>query len=187
MALTGEGRALDYAAAKEHFQRASDRGFAAAKFNLALMYERGVGVERDPERAARLFAAAERQQASDVVSTDVRTAATLPATADTIEAVTAINDHVWIRGQNPKPFTLQLVSGESQTAIADILQTVPGLERAIFSKLLNGQRRFVGIAGNFDAGDERSLLWAIDLDDPPMFSDGLESGDTSAWAQTTSP
>ncbi|MEX1309730.1 MAG: PQQ-binding-like beta-propeller repeat protein, partial [Candidatus Sulfomarinibacteraceae bacterium] len=47
---------------------------------------------------------------------------------------------------------------------------------------------FVGyIAGSFDAGDERSLLWAIDLDDPPMFSDGLESGDTSAWTQTTSP
>lgn len=46
---------------------------------------------------------------------------------------------------------------------------------------------FVGhIAGNYDAGDERSLLWAIDLDNPPLFSDGLELGDTSAWTQTAS-
>ena len=38
------------------------------------------------------------------------------------------------------------------------------------------------IAGNYDAQDERSLLWAVDLGDPPIFGDGFESGGTSAWA-----
>jgi len=37
------------------------------------------------------------------------------------------------------------------------------------------------VAGSEDYLDERSLLWAVDLEDPDIFSDGFESGDTSAW------
>ena len=38
------------------------------------------------------------------------------------------------------------------------------------------------ILGSCDGSDERSLLWAIDLAESQVFSDGFESGDTSAWS-----
>jgi outer membrane protein assembly factor BamB len=41
------------------------------------------------------------------------------------------------------------------------------------------------ILGSYDASDERSLLWAVELVDNEVFSDGFESGDTSAWSQTS--
>jgi outer membrane protein assembly factor BamB len=37
------------------------------------------------------------------------------------------------------------------------------------------------VAGSHDAGDERSLLWAIDLAEADIFADGFESGDLSSW------
>ncbi|MDH3404364.1 MAG: PQQ-binding-like beta-propeller repeat protein [Acidobacteriota bacterium] len=40
------------------------------------------------------------------------------------------------------------------------------------------------ILGNGDGNDERSLLWAIELGETAVFSDGFESGDTSAWSST---
>ncbi len=40
------------------------------------------------------------------------------------------------------------------------------------------------ILGNGDGSDERSLLWAIELGETDIFSDGFESGDTSAWSMT---
>jgi TPR repeat protein len=49
----GQGVRPDLAAAAEWFQRASDLGVAAAKFDLCDMYEKGLGVPKDLDRARR--------------------------------------------------------------------------------------------------------------------------------------
>lgn len=41
------------------------------------------------------------------------------------------------------------------------------------------------LAGGYDWGDERSLLWAIELAETDVFSDGFESGDVSAWGMVS--
>jgi uncharacterized protein len=49
----GQSVRPDLAAAAEWFQRASDLGVPAAKFDLCDMYEKGLGVPKDLDRARR--------------------------------------------------------------------------------------------------------------------------------------
>jgi TPR repeat protein len=45
----------DHAKAAELYQQAHAKGYRKAARNLAIMYERGEGVEKDCEKAAALF------------------------------------------------------------------------------------------------------------------------------------
>jgi len=58
MYLEGECVEQDSAAAAKWFRKAGDQGLAGSLTTLAMMYEEGNGVEKDPEEAKRLYAAA---------------------------------------------------------------------------------------------------------------------------------
>ncbi len=51
----------DYLCASREWQPLADRGVGQAQFNLALLYSRGQGVDRDPSKAAQLFESAANQ------------------------------------------------------------------------------------------------------------------------------
>ena len=59
MYLYGECVEKDEMQAAEWFRRAAGQGLAGAMMTLGMMYEQGLGVERDPERAKRFYAQAE--------------------------------------------------------------------------------------------------------------------------------
>ena len=54
----GLGVAKDAREAVRWFRKAADHGLAGSLTTLALMYEQGNGVEKDPEEARRLYAEA---------------------------------------------------------------------------------------------------------------------------------
>ena len=68
----GEGVEEDYASAIEWYQLAADQEYAAAQFNLGLMYEEGgEGVDQNHPEAIRLFKLAAAQgltQAKDYLA-----------------------------------------------------------------------------------------------------------------------
>jgi localization factor PodJL len=57
---SAEGRGLpqDFAAAAEWFERAGNQGLIPAQFRLGGLYEKGLGVKRDLDKARRLYVAA---------------------------------------------------------------------------------------------------------------------------------
>jgi len=58
MYLEGECVEKDPAMAAQWFRKASEQGLAGSLTTLALMYAEGNGVDKDPEEAKRLYAAA---------------------------------------------------------------------------------------------------------------------------------
>jgi TPR repeat protein len=60
MYFQGECTRADPAEAAAWFRRAADQGLAGSQSMLAVMYEKGVGVERDAAEAARWRALAEK-------------------------------------------------------------------------------------------------------------------------------
>ncbi|MDH3831666.1 MAG: sel1 repeat family protein, partial [Gammaproteobacteria bacterium] len=58
MYLEGECVEKNAAKAVEWFRKAADQGLAGSLTTLAMMYEEGNGVEKDPEEAKRLYARA---------------------------------------------------------------------------------------------------------------------------------
>ena len=63
MYLYGECVPRDEAEAAEWFRRAAAQGLAGAMAALGMMYEQGIGVACDPERAEQLHAQAESDDA----------------------------------------------------------------------------------------------------------------------------
>ena len=59
MYLYGECVAKDEREAADWFRRAAAQGLAGAMMTLGMMYEQGLGMERDVEQAKRLYARAE--------------------------------------------------------------------------------------------------------------------------------
>jgi len=55
MAATGRGTSTDYRLAHRWFENAAERGSAAARLNLSVLYYLGAGVRRDSVEAARQF------------------------------------------------------------------------------------------------------------------------------------
>jgi TPR repeat protein len=53
--MNGLGGRPDYRAAAYWFERAANKGNAAAQINLGVLYSNGWGVPRDPQRARALF------------------------------------------------------------------------------------------------------------------------------------
>jgi TPR repeat protein len=53
MLLQGECTKADAAEAARWFRRAADQGLAGSQSILAMMYEKGIGVERDPVEARK--------------------------------------------------------------------------------------------------------------------------------------
>jgi hypothetical protein len=51
----GMGGSPQYALAAKWFRKAADQGLTRAQMNLAHLYEKGLGVEKDPQQAMRLF------------------------------------------------------------------------------------------------------------------------------------
>ena len=64
MYLYGECVTRDEAEAAAWFRRAAGHGLAGAIMALGMMYEQGLGVERDVEEAKRLYARAESTDSS---------------------------------------------------------------------------------------------------------------------------
>src|SRR5580698_7611971 len=54
-------KAADYATAYSEWKPLADKGDANAQCNLGIMYQKGLGVDRDPGQAFQLFQAAANQ------------------------------------------------------------------------------------------------------------------------------
>jgi TPR repeat protein len=68
MRLNPEEKRFDPAKAVELFTRAADAGSPEAQFELAKLYERGIGVAPDPARALELYRAAADQDFADAIN-----------------------------------------------------------------------------------------------------------------------
>lgn len=79
----GAQGAPDYAMAALWYQRAADQGYRRAQTNLAVLYETGRGVPRDPQRAVRLYGTAAGLSDEDFRALSVATAPASPAPAPT--------------------------------------------------------------------------------------------------------
>jgi len=60
MYLQGECTPKDEAQAAEWFRKAADQGMAGSQMTLAMMYEQGLGVEKDPQAAKHWYDQANR-------------------------------------------------------------------------------------------------------------------------------
>jgi localization factor PodJL len=61
LSVIGDMRSANYLTAANWFSKAAEHGLKDSQFNLGVLYERGLGVSRDPARAYRWFALAAKQ------------------------------------------------------------------------------------------------------------------------------
>jgi TPR repeat protein len=68
MRLNPNAGRFDPVAAVDFLQRAADAGAPEAQFELAKLYERGTGVDADPQKALALYQAAAAQNFADAIN-----------------------------------------------------------------------------------------------------------------------
>ena len=110
----------NYAQAIPILQQLASSGDAVASYNLAMIYQKGLGVNQDGERArSYLVRAAQRglvDSYTHLSSKSVRPATRYPVSIH--RAVShARNPQEWVLMQNPKNYTLQLASSTNAELI----------------------------------------------------------------------
>ncbi len=67
LAANQSDQSPDYTTAAQWFEQAAQRGLPDSQFNLAVLYENGLGVKRDPSRAFMWLSIAARNGDTDAV------------------------------------------------------------------------------------------------------------------------
>lgn len=134
----------EFTNAGAHFRRAAELGSAVAGHNLALMYEKGLGYDKDEKQAKYWRSSGTPSKLAKLQSPTVATPYKRASTAGNI-----INTVQWVNDRAKEHYTLQLASGDTLGATEKLVSKITSLERAIFRKTLAGKERFVAIAGDF--------------------------------------
>lgn len=129
-----------------NFERAATGGLSRAQFNLALMYESGVGCERNLDQAIMWFkraAAADLEAASDALMR-------LESRRDRkIEPVSGICTSAWAFSQNPEHFTVQITMGTNASATIKLLEPYgDNIVKGCYPAILHGKQRYFALVGS---------------------------------------
>jgi len=113
-ALTAQAQG-DYASAMKLWQELANTGDPVAQYNLALIYQKGTGVNQDGNISRYWLSMAAR---SGVVGayTQINRQAVKP-TAQRISVKVSLSPMEWVASQNPGYYTLQLASSTNQALI----------------------------------------------------------------------
>ncbi|UCE90119.1 MAG: SPOR domain-containing protein [Pseudomonadota bacterium] len=142
----------DYGTALQQWQQLASGGDVVARFNLGLMYERGLGVEASGRLAARWYRAANQSHFVEAYHRlnggGVRPA---PQTVSAAEYDT----QQWVSLQNPEYFTLQLASSKNVTLIEKYLDDDELRGRAgYYRSERNGEQWYALVYGAFPSSEE---------------------------------
>jgi len=157
-------QAGDYTKARDIWAGMSDKGDAAAQFNLGVLYENGQGLEKDlnlaqewyrraavqglPEAKKKLDALEQLETTERIQHPDV---SSLPA----IESFTGIKREEWVIKQHPKTYTLQLSSVVNEEDIIKFIKDNKlDNDSAYIEVEINGVTRFTAIYGVFDTYEQ---------------------------------
>ena len=132
----------DYRQAGEHFERAAHSGSSAAAHNLSLLYEKGLGYEKNAEMAGHWRNFTPDTAASKRTESNLRA-----ATYQQQDRV--VHGSEWVTTRPPENYTLQLASGDTREGTKKLISKITTLDCAIFSKTFAEKEWFVAIAGDF--------------------------------------
>ncbi len=136
--------AEEFGNAFESFELAASAGLARAQFNLASMYEHGVGIDRDPKLALHWY----RKAAAANVDGALFRLKDFQDTED--ELAGRIHDSTWVLSQSPDHYTLQVATGVSESAILKILERYNSkIIRASYYINETNNARYIALVGSF--------------------------------------
>lgn len=139
--------AAEFDTAFANFELAANAGLASAQFNLASMYEQGIGVERDPEQAIHWYRQAAR---ADVDGASAALARLGGIREPENELTNSINDSAWVLSQSADHYTLQVATGGSDSAILKILERYTAkIVRANYYVNETDNPRYLALVGSF--------------------------------------
>ncbi|MGQ0658280.1 MAG: SPOR domain-containing protein [Chromatiales bacterium] len=165
----GKGVETDYARAADLFRKAADQGMAQAQYNLGVLYENGHGVDKDPAAAGKWYRLAADQGLDlakrKLAAIDAGKPASSPPDEDRAPPPTGrtIHREDWIARQDPKHYTLQVISSGNEEALVALLQreSLSG-DVAYFRVNADGRPRYTALYGVFEtqaaAGVARARL-----------------------------
>lgn len=137
----------DFATAFTNFEQAAMAGLASAQFNLASMYERGIGIESNLEQAAKWYsraAAADLDEATDALVRFKEIG------APELEPPSDIVSSAWVLSQNADHYTLQVATGGNKPATLKILERYSSkVVRAYFPVDGADNPRYLALVGSF--------------------------------------
>ena len=140
--------AHDYPAALTHFETAADAGSAFAAYNLAALYEHGLGTHVNLAKAIEWYqvAAADLQVARDALQR-----LNAPSKHEFKATSPQFHGSEWVRKHPADRFVVQVASGASQRDTIDILgRYADNIDRAYLKISLGGHIRFLALVGSFD-------------------------------------
>lgn len=170
-----QGMDRDYARALEWFRQSAEQDVAQAQYNLGVFYENGYGVDKDLElakvwyrKAAEqdLAQARERLAALEETASPDITAAAAPETETVDEPATSTvaNDlrrDDWLRQQDPRRYTLQLISLTSEDPVARYISSHRlDAEGGYIQVIVDNTTRYNAIYGLYDT--HQAALTAIE-------------------------
>jgi len=155
-ALTAQSQG-DYASAAKLWQDMANTGDSVAQYNLALLYQKGVGVNQDGNLSRYWLSMAAR---SGVVGayTQINPQGVKP-TSQRISVTVKLSPMEWIASQNPHYYTLQLASSTNQ---------------ALIEKYYN-ENTMAGKAGYYRSQREGELWYALVYGAYPSFNAAKEA------------
>jgi TPR repeat protein len=137
----------DFRAAFAQFEQAANAGLVSAQFNLASMYELGIGIESDRKQAVRWYTEASAGGLDSATEALARLNKTEPPDIDSPSAVYGSN---WVLDQNADHYTLQVATGGSEAATVDILERYgTKIVRAYFLFDETDNPRYLALIGSF--------------------------------------
>lgn len=180
-----QGMDRDYAEALKWFRLSAEQDVAQAQYNLGVFYENGYGVEKDLDEARiwyrkaaeqdldkareRLTALEQAQSPADmpVAAAEAEPAAagqpdSPPASASTPgTAMDNLRRDEWIRQQDPKQYTLQLISLTNEETVARYIRDHGLGEQAGYIKVvIDATTRYNAFYGLYDS--HQAALAAIE-------------------------
>ena len=152
--MRGEGVRRNDKLAFQWWRKAARQNLAAAQYNLATAYLEGRGVEKDLDKARALF-----QQSADnghypaklaleELDGAGKPATSVPGEPPTTPGDTACNE--WLGRQNPRQYTLQLMSSTARSDARDILNRYRLDPYAICAYKKDDTQRYMLLYGVFE-------------------------------------
>jgi TPR repeat protein len=151
----------DFPAAFSDFEQAATAGLSRAQFNLASMYESGIGCEKNLEQATIWY-----EQAADA-GLDAALGALRrlkKARGRETQPLKGICTSTWAFTQNPEHFTVQVAMGTSTSATIKILERYgENIAKGCYPANLNGARRYFALVGSYSShSDAISFLDSLE-------------------------
>lgn len=149
-----------YAQAIPMLQQLSSSGDAVASYNLAMIYQKGLGVNRDGERAKSYMVRAAQRGLVDgythLSSKSVRPAIKPVSNINTLNTIALnITPQDWVMTQNPGHYTLQLASSTNAELIKKYFEENGLAQKAgYYMDVREGENWYALVYGSFSSVKE---------------------------------